>query len=326
MFPTRVPKHLLDTLADQNIGNGVIVRPQAGPATVIPQTNPDRILMLSGPSGAGQTTSVVLTVSRIVGDSNPDPGFPGPLTGVIEFGNGGRDTKIEIDLAVGPFAGTLNQASNAIEPQDGITIVTLPTGVLRVYARYDNLLLAPVLGTGGQSHAQWSRSDPRWNNVPIVGPGGPITLANPAQPQPPNPSTIVVPSEPVLVKAMAAYYAKARSKVYKTLNCYLSTDAAPVSIQIGTPSIQVIGGFPLGNYFAFYALPAGTRSVKILRFPDTSAMTVLLHDGIRPVDYIQIPGGPTAPVINVIGNENIIGLTSGADPIQMLKLVCEIGI
>ena len=322
MFPTRVPKHLLDTLADQNIGNGVIVRPQAGPATVIPQTNPDRILMLSGPSGAGQTTSVVLTVSRIVGDSNPDPGFPGPLTGVIEFGNGGRDTKIEIDLAVGPFAGTLDQASNAVEPQDGITIVTLPTGVLRVYARYDNQLLAPVLGYNGQTHAQLS-------GIPvnqIVGPGGPITLANPAPP--PAPPTIVVPSEPVLVKAMAAYYAKARSKAYKTVNCYLSAAGAlGTSIRVGTLAngqpMLTVGGYP---GYAFYTLPSSTRSVKVLRFPDASAMSVLLHDGIRPVDYIQIPGGPTAPVINVIGNENIIGLTSGSDHIQMLKLVCEIGI
>ena len=308
------PKHLLDIPAEQNIGNGVIVQPQAGPPTVIPQTNPDRILMLSGPSGSGQTTSIVLTVARIVGASNPNPGFPGPITGVLEFGNGGRDTKIEVDLAVGPFSGTISQASNAVEPQDGVTIVTLPTGVLRVYARYDNQLLAPVLGTGGQSHAQWS-------GKPIIGPGGPITLANSPSPPP----TITVPAEPVLVKAMAAYYAKARSRVYRTLNCYLSTDIAPVSIQVGTPPIQIVSGFP-GTYFAFYALPAGTRSVKILRFPDTSAMTVLLHDGIRPVDYIQIPSGPTAPVIDVIGNENIIGLTSGSNPITMLKLVCEIGI
>ena len=318
MFPTRVPKHLLDTLADQNIGNGVIVRPQAGPPTVIPQTNPDRILMLSGPSGAGQTTSVILTVSRLVGDNNPNPGFPGPLTGVIEFGNGGRDTKIEIDLAVGPFAGTLDQASNAVEPQDGITIVTLPTGVLRVYARYDNQLLAPVLGSNGLSHAQLS-------GVPVYGPGAPVIAYNPASP----PSTLTIPAEPVLVKAMAAYYAKARSKVYKTLNCYLSDESiAPKTIKVGTPSVSLISGppFPGSQYYAFYALPAGTRSVKVLRFPDTSAMNVLLHDGIRPIDYIQIASGSTAPVINVIGNENIIGLTSGSDHIQMLKLVCEIGI
>jgi hypothetical protein len=159
--------------------------------------------------------------------------------------------------------------------------------------------------------------------VPIIGPGGPVTLANPSPP----PSGINVPAEPVLVKAMAAYYTKPRSRVYKTLNCYLSTDIAPVPIHIGYPSTGIVGGY---NGYAFYTLPAGTRSVKVLRFPDTSPMDVLLHDGIRPVDYIQIAGGLTAPVINVIGNENIIGLTSGPDPnsnkVTMLKLVCEIGI
>lgn len=86
--PTREPRHLLDTLADQNIGNGVIVRPQLTGATVIPQTNPDRVLMLSGPSGSGQTTSVAITASRIVGAENPNPGYPGPITAVVEFGKG----------------------------------------------------------------------------------------------------------------------------------------------------------------------------------------------------------------------------------------------
>ena len=86
------PKHLLDTLADQNIGNGFVLQPQAGGATVIPQNSAnsasyERILVLTGPSSTGQTTSVVLTASRIVGPNNPYPGFPGPITGIIEFGN-----------------------------------------------------------------------------------------------------------------------------------------------------------------------------------------------------------------------------------------------
>ena len=311
--PTHEPKHLLDTPAEQNIGNGTIIQPQAGSPTVIPQSNPARILMLSGPSGAGQTTTLVLTASRITGQNNPNPGFPGPITGVIEFGNGGQFTRIEIDLAIGPFFGSIIQASSAIEPQDGVTFATVPTGVLRAYARYDNLLLAPVLGTNGLSHAQLS-------GVPVFGPGGPVTVSNPSSPPP----TLLVPAEPVLVKAMAAYYTKPRSKTYKTVNCYLSEDSVvSVPIKIGTPSVGLVGGYP---GYAFYALPAFTRSVKVLRFPDTSAMNVLLHDGVRPVDYIQIGDGSTAPVINVIGNECIIGLTSGSSNITMLKLVCEIGI
>ena len=84
-------KHMLDVTAEQNIGNSVAsLQPQAGGATVIPQTNPERILMLSGPSSAGQTTSVALTASRIVpGPNNPSPGFPGPIPGSSSSGTAG---------------------------------------------------------------------------------------------------------------------------------------------------------------------------------------------------------------------------------------------
>jgi len=53
---------------------------------------------------------------------------------------------------------------------------------------------------------------------------------------------------------------------------------------------------------------------------------VLLHDGVRPVDYIQIASGPTAPEIEIVGNESIIGITSSGAEVNMLKIVCEIGI
>ena len=204
--------------AEQNIGNSAILQPQAGLPTVIPQTNPARILDLSGGSGAGQTTSIIFTATRLSqGADNPNPGFPGPITGILEFGNGGRFTRIEFDIPVGPFDGSLNVASNAVEPQDGMVIVQVPTGIVRAYARYDNLLLAPLLGTNPpMSAAQWN------GTVPIVGPGGPVTVDNPTPP----PTTVVVPSEPVLVKAMTAYFGKARSKVYKTLNCYISNEVA----------------------------------------------------------------------------------------------------
>lgn len=190
-------KHLLDTNADQNIGNGKIIQPQAGGATVIPQTNPERLLMLSGPSKAGQTTSIVLTASRIVGANNPNPGFPGPITGIIEFGNGGQFTRVEVDIPIGPFVGTQTSPAPASEPQDGGTIVTVPTGVLRVYARYDNQLVQPVLEPLTRSLAQL-------NGVAFKGPGGPTGLGN-----------NVFPPEPVLVKAMAAYFSRHISKAYR---------------------------------------------------------------------------------------------------------------
>jgi len=62
--PQAEPKHLLDTPADNNIGNSVLLYPQAvAPGatdwgTVIPQTNPQRVLVLTGPSQRGQTTTV----------------------------------------------------------------------------------------------------------------------------------------------------------------------------------------------------------------------------------------------------------------------------
>jgi hypothetical protein len=244
---------------------------------------------------------------------NPTGGFPGPVTGILEYGNGGRSTKIEFDLAVGPFTGALNIASPAIEPQDGITTVTVPTGGLRAYARYDNLLLAPLLGTNPpQSLAEIS-------NVAIVGPGAPVTVSNPVG----GPDLSVQP-EPVLVKAMAAYFQKPRAKTYKTIWCYCSNEiGAPPAVVVTNPPGGIVAGYP---GFAFWALPAFTRRVKVLRFPDTTALTVLLHNGIRPVDYIQIAANVTAPEIDVVGHENIIGITSANAAVTLLAVICEIGI
>ncbi len=306
--------------AEQNIGNSEIIQPQPGTSgTTIPQTNPQRIIELSGGSAAGQTTTVTMTATRIIGASNPNPGFPGPVTGIIEFGNGGRFTRVEFDIPVGPFFGAINEATNAVEPQDGMVMVTVPTSTIRAYARYDNLLVAPVLGTNPpMSLAQYS-------GVPVIGPGGPLLVADPADPNNPLANFIVTP-EPVQAKAMAAYFTKTRSKVYRTVNCYLANETnnpAPQGVVVTNPPGGLVAGYP---GFAFWALPAFTKRVKILRFPDTAGLNVLLHDGVRPVDFIQIAGGPTAPEFHVVGNESLIGISSGNASVTMLKLVCEIGI
>jgi hypothetical protein len=338
--------------AEQNIGNSQILVPQASAVvnpddnavatwnvgTVLPQTTTERILNLEGGSNRGQTTSIIFTVSRILqGAQNPNPGFPGPVTGIIEYGNGGRSTRLEFDLVVGPFAGSINQAVSAIEPQDGTVVVTVPTGVLRAYARYDNLLLAPILGTNPpMSLVQWIN----YNNsllphppafIPVFGPGGPIVCDNPS-----GGSKLVIPAEPVLVKAMANYFGKPRSRVYKTLNCYVTpetgfsdTHNSPALILVGSPPASEIGGY---TGYAFWALPAFTKSVKILRFKNTSgnaALNILLHDGVRPIDFIQIAAGDNSPPeIEIMGNESIIGIQSNSsnDTVSMLKIVCEIGI
>ena len=292
-------KHLLDTNADQNIGNGKIIQPQAGGATVIPQTNPERLLMLSGPSKAGQTTSIVLTASRIVGANNPNPGFPGPITGIIEFGNGGQFTRVEVDIPIGPFVGTQTSPAPASEPQDGGTIVTVPTGVLRVYARYDNQLVQPVLEPLTRSLAQL-------NGVAFKGPGGPTGLGN-----------NVFPPEPVLVKAMAAYFSRHTSKAYRTHYCYLGNSAFP-----NIPNVPIVLG-PLGTSGVF-CIPAFARSLKIFHMPISTAFIVTLSDNMgNQLDQLSSSGG-TIPVIPLIGTETVVTIIGGLT--EFLALSYEIGV
>jgi len=309
MFPTRVPKHLLDTLADQNIGNGVIVLPQMGPPTVVPQSNPQRLLMLSGPSGTGQTTSIALTASRIIGVNNPNPGLPGPITGVVEFGNGGQYTRVEVDVPIGPFSGSFQQASSATSPEDGGVIVTVPTGVLRVYARYDNNLIQPCLMISPpQSLAQIA-------GVPFVGPGGPKPAVGGG----------IIPSEPLQTKAMAAYFSRHTSKVYRTHYLYVGDGSS------GTP--QTIKLF--GNYFC---IPPFARSLKVLRYNGSLALPPsrfpaldisLLDNSGQLLETIPIAANTAAPIIPLMGTETIvfvIGHTLPTDLVSMLAICYEIGI
>lgn len=296
--------------AEQNIGNSDRILPQAGTVgTTIPQTNPTRLIQLSGGSAAGQSTSVVVTASRIVGNQNPNPGFPGPITGVIEFGNGGRSTRAEFDIPIGPFLGTISVAADASEPQDGGVIITVPTGVMRVYARYDNLLLAPVLGSN-QSLAQI-------RGVGVFGPGGPV----------PGPGG-AVPAEPVLAKAMSAYFSRHFARAYKTLYCYCCPGAGLVPIVVGDPVVAS---------YDFFCLPAFAKTVKILRVnhvhvapatPTLPAIQVVLHNGIRITDLVDVTAGTSCPDIKVEGNENIVGIKSATagDTVTFLAISCEIGI
>ncbi len=306
------PKHLLDTDADQNIGNSAILQPQDGQGSayglVIPQTNPERILQLSGPSKTAQTTSIIFTTARITGSANnPSPGWAGPITGIVEFGNGGRFTRAEFDVPVGPYIGALQGAASNTEPQDGGVVVTVPTGVLRAYARYDNRLIQPVLGSNPPlSLAQTL-------GVPFVGPGGPI----PANAGP----NFAFPAEPVLVKAMAAYYTRHFARLYKTQYCYTSgVGVAPIFID------------PVLNQ-ALYCVPALARTVKVLRFPMSSAMIVRLYDGlygdpnIEPLDVVNVAAN-TSPTIELVGNMNLLTVSSSTanDTVKFLALCYEIGL
>ena len=296
---THEPKHLIDSDAEQNIGNSTLLQPQPGSvATTIPATNPARLLMLSGPSKSAQTTSIVFTASRVVGADNPNPGYAGPITGILEFGNGGRVTKVEFDVPLGPYLGEFQGAIASSEPQDGGIIVTVPTGVLRAYARYDNLLIQPTLGPHSLPMAQ--RLVPP---VPFVGPGGPVL-----------PPGVAAPAEPVLVKAMSAYYTRHFARAYKTQYCYVG---AP-----GVPNQHIIG--------YYYCIPAFARSVKLLRIPSTASFTVTLSDGVNAaLDQVVVPSG-SSPTIPIVGTETVIAVRSTthtpADSVNMLALCYEIGI
>jgi hypothetical protein len=324
--PTHEPKHLLDVDAEQNIGNSATLLPQdgSGPSygTVTPQTNPDRLLMLSGPSKTAQTTSVVVTAARLTGDAiNPSPGYAGPVTGIVEFGNGGRFTRVEFDVPVGPFVGAFEGASKNTEPQDGGTVVTVPSGVLRVYARYDNRLIQPVVfdnpqvqsivqasfGTSQVSLAQLLQ-------VPFAGPGGPV---------PPSANPLFqAPAEPVLVKAMAAYYTRHFAHLYKTQYCYVSAPGTPP--QYINPSL---------NSIAQYCVPAFARNVQVLRYPVTAALTVELFNslysspGTVPLNAVSVPSNQ-CPVIPIVGHTNVIRVTSATsnDKVSLLALCYEIGL
>jgi hypothetical protein len=290
--------------AEQNIGNSAILTPQSGTSgTATVQTNPPRIINLTGGSAVGQTTSVILTVSRITpSSSNPNPGVPGPITGVIEFGSGGRSTKVEVDVPFGPYIGNPLSAAPASAPLDGGTIITVPTSVLRAYLRYDNLLLQPVLGNNAaQSLAEIL-------GIPANGPGGIYGSSVPGQ----------LLAEPVMGQAMAAYFTRPHAKVYKTLYCYVGTLA---------PAIPV-SSTPVGLTPVRYCLPAFAKNVKVLRHPIAANLTVELADGANFVDTIAITGGVTSPTIPVIGNESLISIVSNGvlDVVKFLAITCEIGI
>jgi hypothetical protein len=310
--PAHEPKHLLDVDAEQNIGNSAYLQPQdgGGPAggTTTPQTNPERLLKLSGPSRSAQTTAVIFTAARLTGFlNNPSPGYAGPITGVVEFGNGGRFTRAEFDVPVGPFIGAFQGAASNTEPQDGGVVVTVPTGVLRAYARYDNRLIQPVLG------ANPPLSLAETLGVPFVGPGGPV----PANAGP----GFYFPAEPVQVKAMAAYYTRHFARAYKTQYCYVSAVGSPP--QFIDPATN--GGL--------YCVPAFARSVQVLRYPASAAMLVELYNGLytspgaTPLNSVGVPANQ-CPVIPIVGNMNIIRVTSATstDRVTLLALCYEIGL
>lgn len=139
---------LLDD-ADLNIGNAAIVIPQnlTGDAETIPAQNPPRILNLDALSPTGQMITVAITAALVLEPPPVMSQFAGPITAIIEFGNGGVFTRFEVDVPVGPYQANLGPAKNPREPFDGGTVLSIPAGVLRVYARNDARFVTPSVNS-----------------------------------------------------------------------------------------------------------------------------------------------------------------------------------
>lgn len=293
---------LLDDV-DQNIGNASNFLPQStvgGQYTTIPQTltNNSRLLSLTSESKLGQSITVVMTAARLVNTS----GWVGPLTGILEFGNGAVITKTEFDIPFGPYQGSFLTSTNSVEPQDSGAVIQVPTGVLRAYVRYDNAFITPTLA--GYAFGGIGSPAPL---PPISGPFAPNTK----QPA------------PIRAKAFADYFGRIHSKLYKTQYIYVGKAANPVTF---TPS--------------YYNIPPFAKSVRVVRVPQTAGMQVILYDQLPATndsnifgDIYQIPStafpGTISPTIRIDGNTSVIRIESlTADPVDQVcavKLVYEIG-
>jgi hypothetical protein len=300
---------LLDD-SENNVGNSTIIQPQVlnGPAfTTIPQptSNNSRLLNLTAESNKAQSITVVMTAAMVQEQLK----FGGPITGVIEFGNGTQNTTISFDVPLGPFTGDQDgNVTPGTQPEDSGAIIQLPTSIIRAYARYDNAFVQPTLNGaafGGPKNSP-SGSD---------GPGYP--LANPLSgPYAPNPSPA-----PVAVKAFTAYFGRIHAKLYKTQYLYCGSVGAKVS-------------FSNGSLLVLYCVPPFAKSVRLIRNPISAAMTVELWNevpcglGNRVDAHYDIASNALSPIMPIEGNMQIIGVSSAtnnaADNVSDVRLVYDI--
>lgn len=302
-------QRLLDD-AENNVGNAVVLEPQilppvsppGAPYTIVPQSgaNNSRLLNLTSSSKSGQSITVVVTAAKSAGQT----GLTGPYTAIAEFGNGSVTTRVEFDVPFGPFTSTgLVGSSQNDQPQDSGSIIQLPTGIIRLYARYDNAFITPDLRIN-KFGVGFAFGDPN-SPVPIPAISGPF---------PPN----ATPAS-LTTKAFATYFGRIHTKLYKTQYLFTGNSAAPVSFS------YVIAGTPTPG---FYCVPPFAKSVRVVRQPQTAAMILRMVDttNLASEDY-NIPSG-VAPIIPIEGNETVIELMSatqgGADKVYSVKLVYEI--
>lgn len=252
---------LLDD-GDLNIGNIVQITSPGGTQTK-PTLNPDRILNLDALSPTGQMVSVVFSASLPPGGMSA---VVGPMTGIVEFGNGAVFSRVEVDIPIGPYdlAGT-----NSKQPLDGGTIVTVPGGVIRAYARNDaNLVTTDVTGSTGPAASFIA------------------------------PATTAIVS--VLAKAHAVYYVRAGSaaprKTLYTGNAS-PTGAFPYSIPAYARRFRLLRGRGTNTrVFTVSFLDGASAGANVL---DTA-----IFDPAVPamaVPFVDIPGVANAILITGVG-------------------------
>lgn len=315
---------LLDD-SDNNIGNGILLQPNflpfPGPGFIKqPSNTRQRLLNLTSDSKYGQSITVIMTASRTIQNVSLAGAYAGPITGVIEFGNGSQSTSVEFDVPIGPYAGNQTLGlDKTYEPRDGGVVIQVPTSTLRVFARYDNALITPIQDLFSPAFGEGA--------YPTVPPGAGPYAPNPVfnDPLGPMPGRTAVP---VLVKAFANYFGRVFSRLQKTMYLY-----------VGNPGV---GPVPFsqapGGSFVPYAIPPFARAVRVVRMPQTAAMELRLADGSAYVNSVvgganvpfieqySIAAGP-APLIPIEGNHQTIALRSAGagDLVTGVKLVYEIG-
>jgi hypothetical protein len=197
---------LLDD-AENNVGNSTILYPEILPPgqnfTTVKQSNPPRVLNLTADSKSGQSITVVMTAARQANLA----GLPGPVTGIIEFGNGTQFTRIEFDVPIGPYVGGYTSVKSGTQPEDSGAVVQVPTGIVRSYFRYDDAYITPTLQGIPTGSPSPTLQAPSYVDVSIPG--------------------NIAPS-PLVVKAFANYFGRHHTKLYKTL--YLFRDPTPSTV------------------------------------------------------------------------------------------------
>jgi hypothetical protein len=304
---------LLDD-GENNVGNAQIIQPQILPTTAPltqfttqKQEGPPRLLNLTATSRTGQSVTIVMTAAR----NNNTTGAVGPLTGIVEFGNGTQFTRVEFDIPIGPYQGSFLGTIPGTQPEDSGAVIQVPTAVVRAYARYDNAYITPDM-TGVAYGAPGSSAFPL---TPGAGPFGPNINGHTF-------GGIPIPPAALQVKAFANYFGRHFSKLYKTQYIYIGDKTIPIIFNANTSTI--------------WAIPPFAKSVQVVRTPNTSAMSITLFDQIAigsgaatPAEFQEIYAVPanSNPVIPISGNNNAIAVSSAtnADTVSAVKLVYEIG-